>query len=235
MDTRKTIRLSAFENARKYLVEIYKNVQNEEEVFSAHQIDGEIKYGNVSVQDNKLIFNSLSLSQAPRDSRLIFFDDLKECVGSKNFQTFIKISYNETMVGRMLCFEMMDKQLSSQFIKLCTGERGPCYKNSSFKMDFPSENSHDFLVVESNLENMNQLGEYNLCDLEMNCKFDSNANDMFLVVKSNGNFLINRTINSCERDILYHGRVVYPNLCDYLNSKNTSFMKILECGILFIL
>ncbi|KAL7643101.1 UNVERIFIED_CONTAM: hypothetical protein RMT77_006391 [Armadillidium vulgare] len=232
-----SVRLSNFENTENYLAEIYKRVENDENVFSAHQIDGEKKYGKVSVKEEKLIFNSLSLSKVPDNSLLILFDDLKECVGNNDFQTFIKISCNDKMLGRMVCFKMNDKHLSTQFIKLCTGECGPSYKSSSFHKDIQRGNSQDILVVESNFENINKFGGYNkFRRCEMNCKFNSNSNDMFLVVKSNGNFLINRTIKNSERNILHHSRVVYPtNLCNCLTSTNPSCMKILECGILFVL
>ncbi|RXG58349.1 hypothetical protein Avbf_17176 [Armadillidium vulgare] len=236
LKTSVSIRLANFESSEKYLEEIYKKAENDEKVFSAHQIDGEIKYGKVSVRDEKLIFNSLSLSQVPEDSLLIFFNDVKKCVGNNNFQTFIKISCNEKMVARMVCFEMGDKQLSTQFIKLCTGECGPSYKNSSFKQDIQSGNSQDILVVEKKFENIDKLEEYKVSACKVNCRFYFYANEMYLIVKPNGNFLITRAIQNITMNTHPNGRVVYPtNLYHYLTSSNASFMKILECGILFIL
>ncbi|KAL7630030.1 UNVERIFIED_CONTAM: hypothetical protein RMT77_019847 [Armadillidium vulgare] len=72
LKTSLSIRLSTFESTEKYLEEIYKKIENDEKVFCAHEIDGELKYGKVSVHEEKLIFNSLSLSKVPEDSHLIF-------------------------------------------------------------------------------------------------------------------------------------------------------------------
>ncbi|RXG51570.1 hypothetical protein Avbf_08728, partial [Armadillidium vulgare] len=52
--------------------DIYKRVQNKENVFAVHKIIDEIKYGEISLFENRLFFHSLSLSEVPKDSSLIW-------------------------------------------------------------------------------------------------------------------------------------------------------------------
>ncbi|RXG67731.1 hypothetical protein Avbf_18814 [Armadillidium vulgare] len=64
--------LSTFEDSKEYLLEIYKRVQNGEKVFTVRKIEDEVKYGKVSKYENKLFFHSLSLSEVPTDSSLMW-------------------------------------------------------------------------------------------------------------------------------------------------------------------
>ncbi|KAL7631693.1 UNVERIFIED_CONTAM: hypothetical protein RMT77_018001 [Armadillidium vulgare] len=67
-----SIFLSSFEDPKAYLREIYKRVENGEKVFTVRKIEEEIKYGEVSISENKLFFHSLSLSEVPTNSSLIW-------------------------------------------------------------------------------------------------------------------------------------------------------------------
>ncbi|RXG51728.1 hypothetical protein Avbf_15515 [Armadillidium vulgare] len=68
-----SILLSNFEDSASYLMEIYKRVQNKENVFAVYKIKDENKYGEISLFENKLFFHSLSLTKVPKDSSLIWF------------------------------------------------------------------------------------------------------------------------------------------------------------------
>ncbi|KAL7638433.1 UNVERIFIED_CONTAM: hypothetical protein RMT77_011003 [Armadillidium vulgare] len=67
-----SILLSDFHGSYEYLEEIYKRIPNEEKIFAVRKIEEEIKYGKVSKYGNKLFFHSLSLSEVPNDSSLIW-------------------------------------------------------------------------------------------------------------------------------------------------------------------
>ncbi|RXG53386.1 hypothetical protein Avbf_15462 [Armadillidium vulgare] len=127
-----SILLSSFEDSEQFLLEIYKRLQNGEKVFAVHKINEEFKYGEVSFFSNQLFFHSLSLSKVPKDSSLIWFEDVKQCLNSKNFCTFMEISLNEKNVTSFVIIETFDQCLCNKFIKLCTGECGPSYKGSFF-------------------------------------------------------------------------------------------------------
>ncbi|RXG73247.1 39S ribosomal protein L41, mitochondrial [Armadillidium vulgare] len=136
-----------------YLSQIYKRVQNEEKVFTVCKIEDEIKYGKVSKYENKLFFHSLSLSEVPTNSSLIWFEELKRCANVDNFYTFIEICCNKNNLTRMVLIKMFDKQLSHHFIRLCTGENGPSYKGASFRKAVDSDNFKGILHVENFIEN----------------------------------------------------------------------------------
>ncbi|RXG59900.1 hypothetical protein Avbf_15156 [Armadillidium vulgare] len=162
-----SILLSNFKNSASYLMEIYKRVQNKENVFAVYKIKDEIKYGEISLFENKLFFHSLSLTEVPKDSSLIWFDELKQCVNPKNFYTFLNISCNKNNVSRVLIIEMFDRQLSHHFIKLCTGESGPSYKGTSFRKGDDDDDSQSILDVTDFMENgckCRRLIDYNFCD-----------------------------------------------------------------------
>ncbi|RXG70339.1 hypothetical protein Avbf_02198 [Armadillidium vulgare] len=67
-----SINLSSFKDSKDYLLEIYKRLQNKEKVFAVHKINHDVKYGKVSLFGNQLFFNSLSLSEVPKNSSLIW-------------------------------------------------------------------------------------------------------------------------------------------------------------------
>ncbi|RXG51021.1 RING finger protein nhl-1 [Armadillidium vulgare] len=64
--------LSNFEDSKEYLLEIYKRLQNEEKVFAVHKINDYVKYGKIFMCGNQLFFYSLSLSEVPKNSSLIW-------------------------------------------------------------------------------------------------------------------------------------------------------------------
>ncbi|RXG51705.1 hypothetical protein Avbf_10264 [Armadillidium vulgare] len=128
-----SILLSDFQDSKEYLAEIYARVQNEEKVFAVRKIEDTIKYGKVSKYGNRLFFHSLSLSEAPTDSSLIWFDELKQCANVKNFHTFIEICCSKKNLTHVFIIKMFDKQQSHHFIKLCTGEYGLSYKGCLFQ------------------------------------------------------------------------------------------------------
>ncbi|RXG58814.1 hypothetical protein Avbf_14716 [Armadillidium vulgare] len=128
-----SILLSSFKDSKQFSLEIYKRLQNGEKVFAVHKINEEFKYGEVSFFSNQLFFHCLSLSKVPKDSSLIWFEDVKQCWNRKEFFTFIKISCNEKYLYPFVIINVFDKCFCSKFIKLCTGECGPSYKGSFFK------------------------------------------------------------------------------------------------------
>ncbi|RXG52630.1 hypothetical protein Avbf_15521 [Armadillidium vulgare] len=145
-----SILLSDFHGSYEYLEEIYKRIYNEEKIFAVRKVEDKIKYGKVSKYESKLFFHSLSLSEVPKDSSLIWisvqilnlikdkwylfyfrkktkkftdiFDDLKQCATDTNFYTFLEICCNSKRLTRLAIIKMFDKQQSHHFIKMCTGE-----------------------------------------------------------------------------------------------------------------
>ncbi|KAL7638333.1 UNVERIFIED_CONTAM: hypothetical protein RMT77_010903 [Armadillidium vulgare] len=75
-----SIVLSDFKDSKGYLEEIYKRIYNEEKIFAVRKVEDKIKYGKVSKYENKLFFHSLSLSEVPTDSSLIWVSSILNCL-----------------------------------------------------------------------------------------------------------------------------------------------------------
>ncbi|KAL7631070.1 UNVERIFIED_CONTAM: hypothetical protein RMT77_018628 [Armadillidium vulgare] len=140
-----SILLSSFRNSEQFLLEIYKRLQNGEKVFAVHKLYEEFKYGEVSFFSKQLFFHSLSLSKVPKDSSLVWFEDVKQCLNYKNFCTFIKISsFMAPFV--IIEIETFDQCFCNKFIKLCTGECGQSYKGSIFSKRYNNRDTCDDLT-----------------------------------------------------------------------------------------
>ncbi|KAL7631197.1 UNVERIFIED_CONTAM: hypothetical protein RMT77_018501 [Armadillidium vulgare] len=238
-----SILLSSFKGPEQFLLEIYKRLQNGEKVFAVHKINEEFKYGEVSFFSNQLFFFSLNSSQVPKDSSLIWFEDVNQCLDSKDFCTFIKICCNENNVTPFVIIETFDQCFCNKFIKLCTGECGPSYKGSllkkghnkriNFSEKLPLTN---VLRVEKRIENKSEkmrLREYKRC-LQKQESVSFNENEMLLYLDyCNGDFDIFRPPNTSKATSkLPFGRVISPlTLYNDINYENPSNL-ILDCGIL---
>ncbi|KAL7631325.1 UNVERIFIED_CONTAM: hypothetical protein RMT77_018373 [Armadillidium vulgare] len=241
-DTKSSISvlLSSFRRSEQFLLEIYKRLQNGEKVFAVHKINEEFKYGEVSFFSNQLFFHSLTSSQVPKDSSLVWFEDVKKCLNSNDFCPFLKICCNEKNVPTFVIIETFDKCFCNIFIKLCTGEWGPSYKGSSLKQgnNKSIESRNDLinvLRVEKRIENVNEkirLSEY----IYRSHNFQSvsfKENEMLLYLDYKSDFDIFRPDNTFDDTwLLPFGRVISP-LTFYkdINYENPSNC-ILDCGIL---
>ncbi|RXG56553.1 E3 ubiquitin-protein ligase TRIM50, partial [Armadillidium vulgare] len=176
-----SIFLSSFEDPKAYLTEIYKRVENGEKVFTVRKIEEEIKYGEVSISENKLFFHSLSLSEVPTNSSLIWFEELKQCAYGVKFNTFIEICCNKNNLTHRIIIEMLDKGMSHYFIRLCTGENGPSYKGASFTKSKNLKNFENILRVSNFIENgreSNRVIDYNAFP-QGNMSYDCEGNEMY--------------------------------------------------------
>ncbi|KAL7633187.1 UNVERIFIED_CONTAM: hypothetical protein RMT77_016557 [Armadillidium vulgare] len=237
-----SILLSSFKGPEQFLLEIYKRLQNGEKVFAVHKINEEFKYGEVCFFSNQLFFYSLTSSEVPKDSSLIWFEDVKQCLNSNDFCTFIKICYNEKKLTSFVIIESFDKCSCNKFIKLCTGECGPSYKGSIFKKGdntiiISFNGLINVLSVHKRIENESEkmrLKGYNRC-LQKQESVSFNKNEMLLYLDFfNGDFDIFRPNNTFNATWTFpFGRVISPrNLDKDINYKNPSNLKVLDCGIL---
>ncbi|KAL7634378.1 UNVERIFIED_CONTAM: hypothetical protein RMT77_014755 [Armadillidium vulgare] len=133
---------------------------------------------------------------------------------------------------------MFDKEKSHHFIKLCTGEYGPTYKGTSFRKgdDDDDDDTQSILEVEDFIENGSQskrVIDYNFCDEEIDV-YDCKKGQFFLYIpdKVIGFEIFLTTKDFCGTNEIV-GKVVSPtNLKNCINYEHSSFLKILDCGII---
>ncbi|RXG54597.1 hypothetical protein Avbf_13571, partial [Armadillidium vulgare] len=167
-----------------------------------------LKRRSCSLFENKLFFHSLTSSQVPKDSSLVWFEDVKQCLNSKDFCTFIKICCNEK--------------------NLCTGECGPSYKGSFFEKGYnkrikSSFNSTNVLHFEKRIEN--EIEKMRLRDYQR-CLPKQESTSMVASIY----FDLLNTFNATWKPPF--GRVISPlTLYKDINYNNPSNL-VLDCGIL---
>ncbi|RXG53713.1 RING finger protein nhl-1 [Armadillidium vulgare] len=232
-----SLHLAAFESSRKYLLEIYRKVVKEEDIFSAHQIGNDLRFGKISVQDNKLLFHSLTLCEVPEDSQLILFNDLKDCVDEKNFFCFMEFSFLKNKTSQMLFFRMYDKYESLIFIKLCTGECGPSYMND-FRLQKGKleENFHTIFSLQFETQNMKNLVSYAYGEEKTPVQVDCDPKETYIMLNKRGRFDVGRSLFSCQYTVYTLGKVGTVDISNnvigmYLNANPSD--KLLSSGILF--
>ncbi|RXG55385.1 hypothetical protein Avbf_14140 [Armadillidium vulgare] len=167
------------------------------------------------------------------------FEELKQCINSKNFYTFLKISCNEKNVTHMVITEMFDRHSCNQFIKLCTGECGPSYKDSSYKMGCNNVGNYlqNVLHVEKFLENdceTKRVIEYKYCGDKVTNTFQFQTEQMFLYLNSEGSFDIYRATHNSSTSEFPFGKVISPaKLNEFINYNDPTYLKVVDCGIVF--
>ncbi|KAL7633079.1 UNVERIFIED_CONTAM: hypothetical protein RMT77_016655 [Armadillidium vulgare] len=236
-----SILLSSFEDSKQFLLEIYRNIQNGKKVFAVHKINEEFKYGEVLVFGSQLFFHSLSLSKVPKDSSLIWFEDVKQCWNCGKFFAFIKISCDEKYLSPFVIINVFDKCLGSKFFKICTGECGPSYKGSIFTRGrnyFINKYSNDLLnvlrvnkLIENERENL-RLMDYKFC-LQEKQSVSFNANEMLLYLDKDCGFEI--VLPPYTQNAIWDlpsGRVISPLTLYKDISYNNPSNLISDCGIL---
>ncbi|RXG53886.1 hypothetical protein Avbf_15725 [Armadillidium vulgare] len=131
-----TVSLGSFKDENDYLHEIYSKLKHGEKVFSVECIENNVQFAQLSERDNMILMHSFSYSEVPQNSSVILFSELKRCFLSKQLCTFLKISTSLKDVTHLIIIEMVwNLPFSFDFIKLCTGECGPSYKNSLYVED----------------------------------------------------------------------------------------------------
>ncbi|RXG53500.1 hypothetical protein Avbf_15125 [Armadillidium vulgare] len=119
---------------------------------------------------------------------------------------------------------------------MCTGEYGPSFKGASFEKGIDNENFISVLHIENLVENSSQCGrliEYNIRN-ENTGFYKYEADQMFLHIpnaEENFSILLANSTGTAGPGIV--GKVISPkDLKDWISYDHSSFLKILDCGII---
>ncbi|XP_063887781.1 uncharacterized protein LOC135115202 isoform X3 [Scylla paramamosain] len=99
-------------------------------VFATHTIEGEKRYAQVSLQDDCLYLHSLQDQRPPPRAAVVPIDEVVPV--APPCLVFLDLTWPDSPPCRVLVRLIPDTPLGRQFIWLCTGERGPCYANTTF-------------------------------------------------------------------------------------------------------
>ncbi|RXG54021.1 hypothetical protein Avbf_08339 [Armadillidium vulgare] len=166
------------------------------------------------------------------------FEDVKQCLNYKNFNTFINICCNDKNVTQMVIIEMFDRHFCNQFIKLCTGECGPSYKGYFDSKDYLHDSHFDMVLCVKKLVekewDTNRFVEYIYCGEETLNTYRLEGNQVLLYLNSDGSFDIVRCVKTVNINWKQSfGRVISPfEFYKNINYQDSSYLKVFDSGIL---
>ncbi|KAB7494330.1 hypothetical protein Anas_04467 [Armadillidium nasatum] len=219
-----------------FFSEIYKILKSSEKIFTCKRINKELKFGELTVRDNKIMIHSLTLNDIPKGSKIVQFKNLREMIANKTMYAFFEIT-TKNGTSHTIIIQLYDRKLVPHFIKLCTAEKGSTYKNLPFSkgknitMDFDAnyrQLSRPQVILESILEVKSP--KVLLLDYCKNClgELPCVENDIIVTGRSDNGFQILRVAQPNSYSIL--GKVTYPSdLLNYVTFENVE--KILDCGL----
>ncbi|KAL7638328.1 UNVERIFIED_CONTAM: hypothetical protein RMT77_010897 [Armadillidium vulgare] len=244
----------------EFLKKVYRSAEFDLS-FTTCEVNDKINYGKISIQENIILFHCLDLSELPKGSFQIQFENIKKYLQPGRFHSFLKINFGDD--SKIVIFEMLKKNWSEKFLKLCTGECG-----ASFKQDFltnyskkDSQYSDDLDSVPifnifryPALSNGNKIStdivssfsshnistqitdkvssSYQSCLIPHFCTKTS-RNTLLLNSLNNGRFysVVRSLTTKLTKNTI--GKLVYPSgLEELLKDNDTLVSKILDCGLI---
>ncbi|RXG67791.1 hypothetical protein Avbf_12077 [Armadillidium vulgare] len=224
------------ENGINFLgVVIYKILKSSEKIFTYKRINKELKFGELTVRDNKIMIHSLTLNNIPKGSKIVQFQNLREKMLNKTVHAFLEITAKNG-TSHTIIIELHDRKLVPHFIKLCTAEKGSTYKNLPFsrgkntttRSDAKGKQINQVISLVSILEvaspKVLPLDYYKNISGKLPCV----ENDVIVTGRSDNGFQILRVKQPNSYSIL--GKVTYPSdLWNYVTFENVE--KFLDCGL----
>ncbi|KAL7644433.1 UNVERIFIED_CONTAM: hypothetical protein RMT77_005264 [Armadillidium vulgare] len=218
-----------------FFSEIYKILKSSEKIFTYKLINMELKFGELTVRDNKIMIHSLTLNDIPKGSKIVQFQKLREMFTNKTVHAFFEITAkNET--SYTIIIQLHDRKLVPHFIKLCSAEKGSTYKNLPFSRWKNTTTRSDAQGKQINrVISLVSILEVNspkvlLFDYYKNIpgKLPCVENDAIVTERSDNGFQILSVKQPNSYSIL--GKVTYPSdLWNYVTFDNVE--KILDCGL----
>ncbi|XP_042223120.1 uncharacterized protein LOC121867292 isoform X2 [Homarus americanus] len=89
-------------------------------------------YSELGCDGDRILLHSLKQFTPPSGTRAIPLQAAMLCIDSASALTFLDLSWGGSHFGRVFIRLMGDTVRGQQFLKLCTGEMGPTFRNSHF-------------------------------------------------------------------------------------------------------
>ncbi|KAB7494331.1 hypothetical protein Anas_04468 [Armadillidium nasatum] len=215
--------------------EMYKILKSSEKIFTYKCINKELKFGELTVRDNKIMIHSLTLNDIPKGSKIVQFQNLREMLANKSMHAFLEVTAKNG-TSYTIIIQLHDRMLVPHFIKLCTAEKGSTYKNLPFSKGKNNTTRYDaqgkqinqvislVSILEVNSPKVLLLDYYKNISGKLPCV----ENDIIVTGRSDNGFQILRVKQPNSYSIL--GKVTYPSdLWNYVTFENVE--KILDCGL----
>ncbi|KAL7637859.1 UNVERIFIED_CONTAM: hypothetical protein RMT77_011471 [Armadillidium vulgare] len=218
-----------------FFSELYKILKSSEKIFTCKLINTELKFGELTVRDNKIMIHSLTLNNIPKGSKIVQFQNLREKMLNKTVHAFLEITAKNG-TSHTIIIELHDRKLVPHFIKLCTAEKGSTYKNLPFSRGKNTTTRSDAKGKQINqvisLVSIIEVASPKVLPLDyyknISGKLPCVENDVIVTGRSDNGFQILRVKQPNSYSIL--GKVTYPSdLWNYVTFENVE--KFLDCGL----
>lgn len=161
--------------------------------------------------------------------------DLNACLPEDRIQVFMKLTHQIPGLDHLVFIHLEKTPLTSQFLKLCTGEFGAMYKDAPYQ-DVYYKDDKFFSLIEVSRYNFNANLRSGRIDFVSDSKVPvrCNANDIAVFAWEDGSFVFARCIQD-GRGIDIIGKVTSPNLEEFVAIGSHESRKIADSGVIFIL
>ncbi|KAB7494332.1 Tripartite motif-containing protein 59 [Armadillidium nasatum] len=221
-----------------FFSEMYKILKSSEKIFTYKCINKELKFGELTVRDNKIMIHSLTLNEIPKGSKIVQFQNLRAMFMNKRLDAFFEITAKNG-TSYTIIIQLHDRMLVPHFIKLCTAEKGSTYKNLPFSKGKNNTTRYDAQGRQLNyqqqvisLESILEVVSPKILLLDYYKNILGNLpcveNDVIVTETTDNGFHILRVKQPNSYTIL--GKVTYPSdLWNCVTFDNVE--KILDCGL----
>ncbi|MPC10919.1 uncharacterized protein LOC123510871 isoform X1 [Portunus trituberculatus] len=99
-------------------------------MYVAHEADDGQRWARLSVHDSLLHLHALQSSPPPASAPLFSFSSVRSLVARECALAFLELGWEGHSQGRVYLTMMGDSARARQFLQLCSGEAGPCYRGT---------------------------------------------------------------------------------------------------------
>ncbi|KAG0719369.1 Peptidyl-prolyl cis-trans isomerase B1 [Chionoecetes opilio] len=99
-------------------------------MYVAHQSEEGRRWARLSMHDSFLHLHALQASPPPASAPVFSFSSVRSLVPRDSPSAFLEVGWEGVSQGRVLLTMMGDTARARQFLQLCSGEGGPCYRGT---------------------------------------------------------------------------------------------------------
>ncbi|XP_050732514.1 tripartite motif-containing protein 3-like isoform X2 [Eriocheir sinensis] len=106
------------------------SLQLAKNIYVAHEDEEGRRWARLTVHDSSLHLHALQSSSPSPSAALFSFSSVRAQVPRESASAFLELEWEGSSQGRVHFSMMGDTARGRQFLQLCSGEAGPCYRNT---------------------------------------------------------------------------------------------------------
>ncbi|XP_045610055.1 tripartite motif-containing protein 72 isoform X3 [Procambarus clarkii] len=110
-------------------VSLKKKLQLSQSMFAVQEKDGKTRWSKLSIHGKNLLLHALDDTPPPAGAAIVSFDRAVEGMRPNKPSAFFDVTIQQRLEGHVFMVMFGNTPRSQNFLLLCTGARGPCYRN----------------------------------------------------------------------------------------------------------